>query len=67
MTATSPRRALEIVQAHPTIDLLLSDLVMPALNGLELARQARAHSPNLRCLFMSSHPKFVRLIATSLC
>lgn len=50
--------ALKIARSHPTqIDLLIADVVMPGLNGPELARRLRALRPNLRVLFMSG---FVR-------
>ncbi len=32
-------------------DLLLMDIVMPGLDGVEVARQARAHDPELRVTF----------------
>ena len=46
--------ALKIARSHPaSIDLLISDVVMPGLNGPELARRLRALRPNLSVLFMS--------------
>jgi len=35
--------------------VLLTDLVMPDMNGLELVRAARAIHPALRCMIMSGH------------
>lgn len=53
--------AQKIVRSHPTsIDLLIADIVMPGLNGPELARRLRALRPNLKVLFMSG---FVRQAA----
>ena len=50
--------ALKIARSHPgSIDLLIADVVMPGLNGPELARRLRALRPNLSVLFMSG---FVR-------
>ncbi|MBP7274578.1 MAG: PAS domain S-box protein [Kiritimatiellae bacterium] len=37
------------------VALLLTDLVMPNINGRELAEAIRAHRPNLPCLFMSGY------------
>ncbi len=37
------------------IDLLMTDVVMPKMNGAELARHVLALHPELRCLFMSGY------------
>ncbi len=36
-------------------DLLIADLIMPGLSGLEVARQARIVSPNTRIVILSMH------------
>ena len=54
--ASTPERALRAMQegdAH--VDLLLTDVVMPGINGPELATQLRAFDPTLRVLFMSGY------------
>jgi two-component system, cell cycle sensor histidine kinase and response regulator CckA len=38
-----------------TIDLLLTDVIMPGLLGKELAEQLQARDPGLRVLFMSGY------------
>ncbi|HKW85576.1 MAG TPA: response regulator [Nitrospiraceae bacterium] len=46
--------ALKIARRHRDhIDLLIADLVMPGMNGPQLAKQLRARQPNLHVLFMS--------------
>lgn len=41
--------------ATPTIDLLLTDVVMPQMGGRELVRHVRAKRPELKVIFMSGY------------
>ena len=52
------RRALNAENAgHPgTIDLLLTDIVMPHRNGRSLANDLREQNPGLRVMYMSGYP-----------
>jgi CheY-like chemotaxis protein len=42
-------------QQHALIDLVLSDIVMPGMSGIELARQLLARQPALKILYMSGY------------
>jgi CheY-like chemotaxis protein len=54
--ASTPDRALRAVQDRQArVDLLLTDVVMPGMNGQDLAAQLRALDPSLRVLFMSGY------------
>ncbi|MFW2367928.1 MAG: ATP-binding protein [Desulforhopalus sp.] len=56
ISASSPGEALEIVQTRPTdIDLLLTDVVMPEMSGLDLHQNLHKTLPQLNCLFMSGY------------
>ena len=57
LVAESGKEALGLIEAHDDIDLLLCDMVMPGMNGEEVAAAARAMNPGLRCLFMSGFPE----------
>jgi CheY-like chemotaxis protein len=54
--AGSGADALELCSRHVgPVHLLLSDVVMPAMDGPELARRLRKARPDLRVLFMSGY------------
>ncbi len=56
LAAGSPSEALRVASDHPgPIDLLVSDLVMPGMNGLELSRRVLELRPGLKRLFMSGY------------
>lgn len=48
------REALELVKLHAP-DVLVLDLMMPGLNGLEVARQLHKHTPKVGVVVLSMH------------
>jgi CheY-like chemotaxis protein len=54
LATTSPEHAVELAAGYQgTIHLLVTDLIMPCMNGRELARALAAARPGLKCLYMS--------------
>ena len=54
LEAEDGAQGLEVAGAHPgPIHLLLSDVVMPGINGRDLAERLSAQRPGLRVLFIS--------------
>jgi two-component system cell cycle sensor histidine kinase/response regulator CckA len=55
-TANSGRQALEIIsKACPSIDLVVTDLVMPGMSGRELIEHVQQISPSARILCMTGY------------
>ncbi len=58
--ADSGRAALEILERDMPCDLMVADLVMPELSGLDTLRLARRTRPDLKVLFASGYADLSR-------
>jgi CheY-like chemotaxis protein len=57
LEAHSPSEALELFDSHAAeVQLLLTDVLMPGMSGLQLANELRRSSPLLPVVFMSGGP-----------
>ena len=56
-TASSATDALKILDMH-TIDIVISDIRMPGLSGLELVEKIRTTSPKTKCVLLSGYSEF---------
>jgi two-component system, cell cycle sensor histidine kinase and response regulator CckA len=57
LPASGPQKAIEIATAHPgEIDLLLTDVIMPGMNGHALANAIETIRPGIPRIFMSGYP-----------
>jgi CheY-like chemotaxis protein len=48
-------KGLEILRSKRRIDLLVTDIGLPGLNGRQMADGARVHRPDLKILFMTGY------------
>ncbi|MDQ7825131.1 MAG: response regulator [Candidatus Eremiobacteraeota bacterium] len=56
LAAGSPNNALKLAEEYPDlIHLLLTDVVMPEMNGRDLMKRLTAMRPGIKCLFMSGY------------
>jgi two-component system, cell cycle sensor histidine kinase and response regulator CckA len=56
LAASTPGEAMRLANAHGgAIRLLIVDVIMPEMNGRELANQLAAQCPAMACLYMSGY------------
>jgi signal transduction histidine kinase/CheY-like chemotaxis protein len=55
--AREAERALALLDEHPEIELLVTDIGLPGMNGHELAAEARRRRPDLKVLFVSGYDR----------
>ncbi|MDX6515687.1 MAG: hypothetical protein QOH73_1353 [Gaiellaceae bacterium] len=66
LTAASGAEALQLAErAQGSIDLLMTDMVMPRMTGRELAEKIQALDPRVRVLFTSGFPMETALSGAS--
>ena len=56
--AAHGKQALEIIQANPAIDIVILDITMPVMNGLEVIQQLHASEHPPEILILSCHNEF---------
>ena len=54
LAAADGHEALRLLTAY-TVDLLLADIVMPGLDGVQLARKAKQMHPGIKILFTTGY------------
>lgn len=55
LSAADGPSALRLLRSAGRVDVLFTDVVMPGLDGIEVARRATAQIPGLRVLFASGY------------
>ena len=53
MAAPHAEAAFQLAGKQAKIDLLITDIVMPGMNGIDLAKEITTLHPNIRVVFMS--------------
>jgi len=53
LVARSGLEALDIVESGAAIDLLVTDVIMPGLNGFNLARMVMSRLPRVKVLYLT--------------
>lgn len=55
--AYSAHEALQIIDTHP-IDIVISDILMPEMTGIELIERIRIRDKKIKCIILSGHSDF---------
>ena len=56
LSAATPSKAIKLAEEHAQgINLLITDVVMPEMNGRELSELLQSRCPNLKTLYMSGY------------
>jgi len=55
VTAANGKSALDLISSMPQVDVLISDLIMPDINGVELLEAARQMDPGISVLMITAH------------
>src|SRR5690349_4453054 len=53
--AASGNEALRILESDPTIELVLTDVMMPGISGITLAKRVMQMRPDIRILLTSAY------------
>ncbi|HXS94469.1 MAG TPA: response regulator [Candidatus Limnocylindrales bacterium] len=62
IATSDSRHALSLsADADVRVDLLLTDLAMPDIDGIQLAQEFRLNSPGTKVLYMTGHPSRVAM------
>jgi DNA-binding NtrC family response regulator len=59
LIAANAEEAVRLFELHPSIDVLLTDVVMPGASGPELTRQLVERRPGLKVIYMSGYTEDV--------
>jgi two-component system, NtrC family, sensor kinase len=57
LEAADAANALRILSEHKTVRLLLTDVVMPGMNGRKLAAEAKQRQPSLKVVYMTGYSR----------
>ncbi len=53
-SALFPEKALKVLESHKEIDLIITDMDMPRMNGLQLSKKIKARFPDKNIILLSS-------------
>jgi two-component system NtrC family sensor kinase len=55
LTASSAKEGLDLLETHPGIHVVVSDLKMPVMNGLDFIKIVKQHYPSKVCMLLTGY------------
>lgn len=55
LTATGGREALKLIDEHPDIAVIVADMQMPEMNGIELLKEVKSKAPAIRRMMLTGN------------
>ncbi len=56
LPAGSPAEAIRLAEKNDSqVNLIVTDVIMPGMNGLDLTKRLKSYYPDLKCMFMSGY------------
>ncbi len=62
--ASGGEEGMEIIKAHPEIRVLVTDLRMPKMDGIELARQVASEAPRVVSILLTAYADISLIVNT---
>ena len=61
VTSTNPIEALELIK-YGSFDMILTDIMMPEMNGVDVLRQVIKMKPNMKVIMMTAYSTIDKII-----
>ena len=65
LEATNGQEAIEIAKERPNLALVIMDMKMPEVDGVEAVRQIRASNESIPIIVLTAYPEYEGLIETA--
>ena len=65
LEATNGQEAVEVVKRRTDLGLVITDLKMPKMDGVEMVQQIHALNPTLPVVVLTAYPDYPRIVETA--
>ena len=57
-TAINGKEGLEVFKENQDVSFIITDIKMPKMDGLEMAKEIKAINPNIPCILTTAHGEY---------